>query len=99
MQGDEKAQVRGANQDSVFAPASVLLHTSPGRKEVRQVEQEKTPRERTEDLISLFVSDWRPTPQQGVWAGRIALILVILVVIGYAYNITLWDWAKLPGRR
>jgi len=59
------------------------------------MEPQKTPRERAEDLISLLVSDWRPTPQQGVWAIRIAFVLIVLVAVGYAYDITLWDWAKL----
>jgi hypothetical protein len=59
------------------------------------VKQEKSPRERAEDLLSLLVSDWRPTPQQGVWALRIALVLFALVAIGYTDDITLWDWAKL----
>jgi len=59
------------------------------------VEPEKTPRERAEDLISLLVSDWRPTPRQSLWGIRIATVLVVLIAIGYAYSITLWDWAKL----
>ena len=59
------------------------------------MEPEKTPRERAEDLISLLVSDWRPTPRQSLWGIRIATVLVVLIAIGYAYSITLWDWAKL----
>jgi len=59
------------------------------------VEPEKTPRERAENLISLLVSDWRPTPRQSLWAIRIATVLVVLIAFGYAYGITLWDWAKL----
>jgi hypothetical protein len=59
------------------------------------VEPEKTSRERVEDLISLLVSDWRPTLQQRVWAIRVALVTGVLVALGYAYGITLWDWAKL----
>ena len=59
------------------------------------MEQEKTPRERAGDLVSLLVSDWRPTPRQSLWAIRIATVLVVLIAIGYAYGITLWDWAKL----
>lgn len=55
----------------------------------------KTPRERVDDLISLLVSDWRPTPRQRLWAMRIAIVLGVFVAIGYAYDITLWDWAKL----
>jgi len=59
------------------------------------VEPEKTPRERAEDLISLLVSDWRPTPQQILWTVRIGIVLSLLVAIGYSYSITLWDWLKL----
>ena len=58
-------------------------------------EEPKSPRERAEDLISLLVPDWRPTPQQVLWAIRIAIALGLLVAIGYAYGITLWDWLKL----
>jgi uncharacterized protein YjbI with pentapeptide repeats len=62
----------------------------------RQVGPEKLPRrERAEDLISLLVPDWRPSPRQRVWAIRIACVSGILVAIGYLYDITLWDWAKL----
>ena len=59
------------------------------------MEHKKTSRERAGDLISLLVSDWRPTPRQKLWAIRIAIVLGVLVAIGYAYDITLWDWAKL----
>ncbi len=59
------------------------------------MEPEKTPRERAEDLISLLVPTWRPTPWQGLWAIRIGIVLGLLVAIGYLYGITLWDWAQL----
>jgi hypothetical protein len=59
------------------------------------VEPEKTPRGRAENLKRGLVSDWRPTPQQGLWAIRIGIALGLLVAIGYPYGITLWDWAKL----
>jgi len=73
-----------------------MLHTSPRREEERWVEQEpKTTRERAEDLLSLLVSDWRPTPRQGLWAIRIVIVLGVLIAIGYYYEVTLWDWAKL----
>jgi uncharacterized protein YjbI with pentapeptide repeats len=72
-----------------------MLHTSLGQREECQVKPEKTPREPTEDLISLLVSDWRPTPRQSLWAIRIAIILCLLLAIGYAYGVTVWDWLKL----
>jgi uncharacterized protein YjbI with pentapeptide repeats len=59
------------------------------------MEPEKTPRQRGEDLLSLLVSDWRPSPRQGLWAIRIGIVLSLLVAIGYSYGITLWDWIKL----
>jgi uncharacterized protein YjbI with pentapeptide repeats len=72
-----------------------MVHTSPCREEECQVQPEKTPRKRAEDLISLLVPDWQPTLQQGLWAIRIGIVLGLLVAIGYLYGITLWDWAKL----
>ena len=60
----------------------------------------KTVRKQAEDLLSLLVADWRPTPRQVLWAVRIAVVLSLMVAIGYFYNITLWDWIKLliiPG--
>jgi hypothetical protein len=50
---------------------------------------------RARDLINLLVPDWRPSPQQVLWAVRIAIFLCLLVAVGYAYGITLWDWIKL----
>jgi uncharacterized protein YjbI with pentapeptide repeats len=60
-----------------------------------QVEPKKTPREQAEDLITLLMPDWRPTPRQGLWAIRISIVMGLLVAIGYSYGITLWDWAQL----
>ena len=59
------------------------------------MEPEKIPRERTEDLISLLVPDWRPTRQEVLWAIRLAIVFGVLIAIGYRYDITLWDWLKL----
>src|SRR5215207_5659335 len=64
------------------------------------MEQEpKTPRERAEDLISQLVPDWRPTPQQVLWAIRIVLAFVIvlgvLTLVGRPFGITLWQWLDL----
>ncbi len=61
---------------------------------------EKTPRERAEEvLISLLVTDWRPTARQGLWAIRIVLAIIVglglLTVVGQPFGITLWDWLKL----
>jgi uncharacterized protein YjbI with pentapeptide repeats len=63
------------------------------------VEPEKTPSERAEDLISLLVPDWRPTPQQVLWAIRIVLLSVLvlgsLTLVGRPFDITLWQWLDL----
>jgi uncharacterized protein YjbI with pentapeptide repeats len=64
------------------------------------MEQEpKTPRARADDLISLLVSDWRPSPQQVVWGIRIVLLFVlilgILTLVGRPFDITLWQWLDL----
>jgi predicted exporter len=66
------------------------------------VEPAKTPRERAEraeDLISLLVPDWRPSPQQVLLTIRIVLaigvLLGILTLAGQPFGITLWDWIKL----
>jgi hypothetical protein len=76
-----------------------MLHTSPKRREEIQVAPEKTRRERAEDLISLLVPDWRPTPQQVLWAIRIVLLSVlvlgILTLVGRPFDITLWQWLDL----
>jgi len=38
--------------------------------------------------------DWRPTTGQILWAIRIAIVLGFLIAIGYAYGVTLRDWAE-----
>jgi uncharacterized protein YjbI with pentapeptide repeats len=59
----------------------------------------KTLRERAEELIRLLVSDWRPTPQQVLWAIRIVIVFVlvlsILTLVGRPYDINLWQWLDL----
>ena len=55
----------------------------------------KTVRQQAEDLLSLLVADWRPSVQQVLWAVRIAVVLSLIVAIGYFYDITIWDWIKL----
>jgi hypothetical protein len=71
-----------------------MRHTS-ARREESQVKSEKTPRERAEALISLLLSDWRLAPRHVLWAVRIAIVLSLLVGIGYSYGVTLRDWIKL----
>jgi hypothetical protein len=59
------------------------------------VDQEQTPKERALELVRLLVPSWGPTTTQFLWAVRIAIVLGVLITIGYAYGITLWDWIKL----
>jgi hypothetical protein len=37
----------------------------------------------------------RPTRRQFLWAGATTGLLTIAILIGYRYDITLWDWIKL----
>jgi Pentapeptide repeats (8 copies) len=63
------------------------------------VAPEKTPRKLAEDLIKVLVPApaWRPQlgPRQSLWVLRIAIIVGLVYVIGYAYGVTLWDWLEL----
>lgn len=59
------------------------------------MDQEKNPQERALELVRWLVPDWRPNSQQILWIIRIAIVLSLLVAIGYSYGITLWDWIKL----
>jgi hypothetical protein len=58
-----------------------MRHTSP-RREEPQIEQQEQPR-------------WRPTGWQVLWTLGIIAILTVVVLIGYRYGITLWDWIQL----
>lgn len=59
------------------------------------MDHKQTPQERALELVGLLVPDWRPTTTQVLWTIRIAVVLGILIAIGYTYGITLWDWIKL----
>jgi uncharacterized protein YjbI with pentapeptide repeats len=59
------------------------------------VEPDKTPRERTEDLIRLLVGDWQPNTWLTLWGVRIAIVFGVLFALGLPYGITLWDWMQL----
>jgi hypothetical protein len=72
-----------------------MLHNSPHREENYRVNQQETPQERARELVRLLVPDWQPTPRQLLWVIRIAIVLGLLVAIGYPYGITLWDWVQL----
>src|SRR5215208_237304 len=59
----------------------MMLHTSPLREE-HQMQQLEQPR-------------WRPSRRQVLWTLAIVAVLTVAVLIGYRYDITLWDWIKL----
>jgi uncharacterized protein YjbI with pentapeptide repeats len=59
------------------------------------VDQGQTPQERARELVRWLVPNWRLTERQVLWAIRIAIVLGVLIAIGYTYGITLWDWAQL----
>jgi hypothetical protein len=40
-------------------------------------------------------SRWRPTRRQVLWTLAMLAVLTVAVLIGYRYDITLWDWIKL----
>jgi uncharacterized protein YjbI with pentapeptide repeats len=52
------------------------------RDEERRVDQQEEAR-------------WRPTRRQLLWAGASVVLLIVAILIGYRYGITLWDWIKL----
>src|SRR5829696_3016723 len=58
-----------------------MLHTSPGREESRVDQQQQ--------------SRWQPTRRLLLWAGTAVALLTVAILIGYRYDITLWDWIKL----
>jgi uncharacterized protein YjbI with pentapeptide repeats len=58
-----------------------MLHTSPRREESRVDQQQQ--------------SRWRPTISQSLWTLGIGAVLTVAVLIGYRYDITLWNWLKL----
>src|SRR5829696_4553294 len=66
-----------------------MLHTSPCREEYQVDQQQQDGQQRQ--------SRWHPTRRQLLWAGAtVGLVLfTIAILIGYRYDITLWNWLKL----
>src|SRR5215208_5323312 len=59
-----------------------MRHTSPRREEDRVVQEQQ--------------SRWQPTRKQLLWAGRIAaLAFLIIVICGYLLD---WKWTGIPKR-
>ena len=59
------------------------------------MERKQTPREQVRDVLSLLVFGRRPTATHLLWVVRVAVLLGVLLLVGYAYDITLWDWLDL----
>jgi hypothetical protein len=66
---------------------------------VVQEREQKKPGEGGRDFIRELVPDWTPTQTQILWAVRIILglvmLLIILELVGDYYKKTLWNWADL----
>jgi hypothetical protein len=66
-------------------------------REERQVAQEPEPGEHS--IMSELMPDWRPARRQVLWTIRIVLVLVvvlsILTLVGWPFDVTLWDWLDL----
>jgi hypothetical protein len=61
-------------------------------------QRQQTSQERAFELISLWrllVPDWRPTGPQVLWTIRIAFVLGVLIFIGYATGVTVYEGAQL----
>src|SRR5829696_7350676 len=87
-------------QRCLLALRVLMLHNYQRMQEQRPVEQDQQqPREPALDLLRLLVADWQPTAVQILWAIRIAvavaLVLGVLALIGYSFDITLWDWLRV----
>jgi hypothetical protein len=40
-------------------------------------------------------SSWQPTGRRILWIGSGIVVLIVLIIIGYRFGVTLWDWAQL----
>jgi uncharacterized protein YjbI with pentapeptide repeats len=73
------------------------MHHTALRREVRSVDQEQKPHERS--FIRELVPNWRPTREQLLWMLRIVIVLVavlgMLTLIGQPFDITFWYWLDL----
>jgi len=59
------------------------------------VDQQRNSRKRTIDLERLLIPTWQPTMSQVLWTVRISIILGLVLLVGYAYETTIWDWLEL----
>jgi hypothetical protein len=75
------------DEENRLALIHAMLHTSP-RREERWVDQQQQDGQRERSL-------WPPTREQVLWTVGIVALLTVIILIGYRYDITLWDWIKL----
>ena len=65
-----------------------MLHTSPRREESRVAQEQQDGQQQQ--------SRWRPTRRQLLWAGGVAVLAFLIIVIcGYLFG---WKWTGLPER-
>jgi len=81
--------------DSSRIHRGLLSMTVVGREEEHLVDQQRNSRKRMNDLLWLLIPAWPPPVSHVLWMIRIAIVLGILFLIGYAYEITIWDWLDL----
>jgi uncharacterized protein YjbI with pentapeptide repeats len=75
------------DEENQLALIHAMLHTSP-RREERWVDQQQQDGQRERPL-------WPPTREQVLWTVGIVALLTVVILIGYHYGISLWDWLKL----
>jgi hypothetical protein len=75
------------DEENRLALIHAMLHTSP-RREERWVDQQQQDGQRERSL-------WPPTREQVLWTVGIVALLTVVILIGYRYDVTLWDWIKL----
>jgi|SRR5215210_5866145 len=61
----------------------------------RRAEREPRERDQLLDFLESLVFGWQPSRGQVLWTLRIVIVLSVPVLVGYAYDTTLWDWLKI----
>src|SRR5215213_651657 len=78
--------VHKTDNSAYLALVRAMLHTSHNREESRVVQEQQDGQEQQ--------SRWRPTRRRLLWAGGIATLAFLIIVIGgYLFG---WKWTGLP---